>query len=168
MNVSNRIAIVLTGLLALAACKPSTAPAADTSADEAALRAGTTTWMEAYNAGDPDRIVALYAPDAVVMPPHAPVASGHEAMKAYLTTDIANTKAAGMTLVDGESSAGVSGDLGWHSGAYTVKSASGETVDSGSYMEIWRKSADGTWLIVRDIWNSDRPAAPADGAVPTP
>ena len=167
----SRVAIVVTGLLALAACKPSAPPAVDTSADEATLKAGTTTWLEAYNAGDADRIVALYAEDAVMMPPGAPAASGHAAMKAFLTTDMANAKAAGVTLVDGDSSAGVSGDLGWHSGSYTVKNAAGETVDSGSYAETWRKTADGKWLIIRDIWNSDRPpaapAAPAEAAAPT-
>jgi len=154
----NRAAIVLTSLIALAACSPAAPPAADTSADEAALRAGTTTWMAAYNAGDADRIVALYAEDGVMMPPGAPAATGHAAMRAFLTADIANAKAAGVTLLDGDSSTGVSGNIGWHSGSYKVTDASGATVDSGSYLETCRK-ADGKWLIIRDIWNSDRPAA---------
>jgi len=161
-----RAAIVLTSLIALAACAPSAPPVADRSADEVALRAGTTTWMAAYNAGDVDRIVALYAEDAIMMPPGAPAATGHAAMRAFLTADIANAKAAGVTLFDGESSTGVSGNIGWHSGSYTVKNAAGETVDSGSYLETCRKT-DGKWLIIRDLWNSDRPAAPP-AAPPAP
>jgi ketosteroid isomerase-like protein len=29
--------------------------------------------------------------------------------------------------------------------------------DSGKYIEIWRKQSDGTWKLVRDIFNSDLP-----------
>lgn len=73
--------------------------------------------MEAYNAGDVDRIVALYAEDAVMMPPNAPAASDHAAMRTFLAADIAATKAAGLTLALGESSAGIAGNLGWASGS---------------------------------------------------
>jgi hypothetical protein len=31
--------------------------------------------------------------------------------------------------------------------------------DQGKYIEIWKKQADGTWKIVRDIYNSDVSAA---------
>jgi ketosteroid isomerase-like protein/uncharacterized RmlC-like cupin family protein len=164
MHNMKKMALVTASVVTLAACA-STAPPADTAADEAALRAGTATWFEAYKAGDIDRIVALYADDGIMMPPNAPSASGHAAMRAYLTADSATSKAAGVTLVDGESQTGVSGILGWHSGSYKVTDASGATVDSGNYAETWRKT-DGKWLIIRDIWNSDRPAAAAQAAGP--
>ena len=118
-------------VLALSACAPGAPPAVDTAADEAALKAATVTWIEAYNAGDVEKIVALYAEDAVLMPPHAPVASGHAAIRAFLTADTAGAKAAGIKLVPGTSTAGVAGDTGWESGTYTVTDASGATVDSG-------------------------------------
>ena len=157
-----RSVVIVTGLIAAAACAtaPPPAPVVDTAADEATVKSGTDGWLEAYNAGDAEKIVAMYATDAVVMPPNAPVCIGHDALRAYLTSDMAGSKAAGIVLVNGPSTGGVSGNLGWHQGVYTVKSATGETVGSGSYMEVWRKGADGKWLIVRDIWNSDRPATP--------
>lgn len=145
-------------LLSLAACA-SSPHSSDPAADQAALHAGTTSWMKAYNAGDVDRIIALYAKDAVVSPPHAPTVTGHAAIRSYLTADIAGAKAAGVTLVDGKSDAGVSGDLGWHSGSFKVTDKSGATVDTGHYMEICNR-IDGKWLITRDIWNSDRPIEP--------
>jgi ketosteroid isomerase-like protein/quercetin dioxygenase-like cupin family protein len=157
MHHLKKIAIVAAYLIALAACAP---PAADTAADEAALSAGTTAWLQAYNAGDVDRIVAMYAEDGIMMPPNAPAASGRAAMRAYITAGVAEAKAAGVTLVNGENHAGVSGNLGWHSGSYKVTDASGATVDSGNYLETARKT-DGKWLILRDIWNSDRPTASA-------
>lgn len=160
MHSRMRIAIVTGGLIALAAGTLSAAPANDIAADEAALRAGTTAWLQAYNAGDVERIVVLYAEDGIIMPPNAPRAVGHAAMRKFLAADIAQSKTAGATLVDGESSAGASGDLGWHAGTYTVTNASGATVDTGNYSETWRKT-DGKWLILRDIWVSDRPCAAA-------
>lgn len=148
-------------VLALSACAPGAPPVVDTAADEAALKAATATWLEAYNAGDVEKMVALYAEDAVLMPRHAPVANGHAAIRAFLTADTAGAKAAGIKLVPGPSTAGVAGDTGWESGTYTVTDASGATVDSGSYLSVSHKS-NGKWFYYRDTYNSDRPLpAPA-------
>ena len=158
------LALVFGVLLVLSACAPAAPPAADTAAEEAARKAATVSWLEAYNAGDVEKMVALYTDDAVLMPPHAPVASGHAAIRAHLTTDTAGAKAAGVKLVPGTSAAGVSGDTGWESGTYTA-TAGGATVDSGSYLSVSRK-VNGKWLYVRDMYNSDRPmpAPPAEPA----
>ncbi len=121
------LALVVGVLLVLSACAPAAPPAADTAADEAALKAATLSWLEAYNAGDVEKIVALYTEDAVLMPPHAPVANGHAAIRAFLTADTAGAKAAGIKLVPGTSTAGVSGDTGWESGTFTATNASGAT-----------------------------------------
>ena len=151
-------------VLALSACAPAAPPAVDTADDEAALKAATLTWLEAYNAGDVEKIVALYAEDAVLMPPHAPVANGHAAIRAFLTADTAGAKAAGIKLVPGTSTAGVAGDTGWESGTFTVTNTSGVVVDSGSYLSVSHKS-NGKWLYHRDTYNSDRPLpAPAPAA----
>jgi uncharacterized protein (TIGR02246 family) len=161
MRAMNPLILAVGTVLALNACAPTAPPAADTAADEAALKAATLTWLEAYNAGDVEKIVALYAEDAVLMPPHAPVANGHAAIRAFLTADTTGAKAAGIKLVPGTSTAGVAGDTGWESGSYTVTNASGATVDSGSYLSVSRKS-NGRWLYYRDTYNSDRPLpAPA-------
>jgi len=148
-------------VLALSACAPAAPaapPAVDTAADEAALKETTRTWLEAYNAGDVEKIVALYAEDAVLMPPHAAVASGHAAIRAFITAETAGAKAAGIKLVPGTSTAGVAGDTGWESGTYTATDASGAVVDSGSYLSVSHKS-NGKWLYHRDTYNSDRPAS---------
>jgi uncharacterized protein (TIGR02246 family) len=148
-------------VLALNACAPAAPPAVDTAGDEAALKAATRTWLEAYNAGDVEKIVALYTEDAMLMPPHAPVANGHAAIRAFLTADTAGAKAAGVKLVPGASTAGVAGDTGWESGSYTITNVSGATLDSGSYLSVSHKS-NGKWLYYRDTYNSDRPLpAPA-------
>ena len=161
MRTLKLLALAVGTMLALSACAPAAPPAADTAADEAALKAATRTWLEAYNAGDVEKIVALYDADAVLMPPHAPAANGHSAIRAFLSTDTAGAKAAGVKLVLGSSTAGVAGTTGWESGSYTVTNASGAAVDSGSYLSVSHKS-NGKWLYHRDTYNSDRPLpAPA-------
>ena len=106
----------------------------------------------------------MYAEDGVLMPPHAAVATGHAAIRAFLTADTAAAKSAGVKLVPGTTTAGVAGDTGWESGSYTATDASGTTVDSGSYLSVSRKT-NGKWLFIRDTYNSDRPLpAPAPAA----
>lgn len=166
MPTLRHLALIIGTATALSACAPAPAapPTVDTAAEEAALKAITAEWLDAYNAGDVEKIVAMYAEDAVLMPPHAPVATGHAGIRAFLTTDTAAAKAAGVKLVPGAATVGVAGDTGWESGSYTIADAAGATVDSGSYLSVARKS-NGKWLLVRDTYNSDRPLpAPAPAA----
>jgi len=41
-----------------------------------------------------------------------------------------------------------------------VIDTAGKTVETGKYIEVWRR-INGKWLMVRDIWNDDAPPAPA-------
>ena len=167
MHFLKQVALVSCSLLALAA-SPIASAAGGTSA-EAAFRAGTAEWVAAYNAGSVDRIVALYADDAVVMPPNAPAASGHAAIRGFLTKDIASSKAASVSLsvTDVNSGAGASGDLGWHTGMFSVVDAAGKTTGTGKYSEVWQKR-HGKWVIIRDIWNNDAPPAAVSAATAAP
>jgi len=149
---SNRVVFTTVSALAVLLACGTVASAQD----EAALKAATSTWIEAYNAGEVEKMVALYEDDAVLMPPHAPVAQGHAAMRTFLNAETAGAKAAGVKLVPGTSTAGVSGDTGWESGSYTATNASSATVDSGSYLSVSHK-LNGKWLYHRDTWNSDQP-----------
>ena len=161
MNISRTATILATGLLALAGCQQ--APQ-DSSADKTEIQDATRAWAVAYNAGDADGVMKLYAEDAVVMPPgHEPL-FGRAAIREYIAGDSAAAKSAGLTLtIEHGDSVGISGDIAWHSGLYSVSDASGARIDGGSYMEAAQKM-DGKWLIIRDIWNSDK--APAAAAAP--
>jgi len=159
MRTLRHLALAVGAAITLSACAPAAPPPVDTVAEEAALKAITAAWLDAYNTGDVEKIVASYTEDAVLMPPHAPVARGHAAIRAFITADTAGAKTAGVKLVPGPATAGVAGETGWESGSYTITDASGATVDSGSYLSVARKS-NGKWLLLRDIYNSDRPLPP--------
>jgi ketosteroid isomerase-like protein len=152
--------LVVVGVVCmLSACAPpapAAPPVVDTAADVAALKAMTVAWLSAYNAADVETIVAMYEEDAVLAAPHAAIATGHAAIRAFLTADTAGAKAAGIMLTPTSSTAGVNGDTGWEFGTYNATDASGATVDSGSFMSVSRK-VNGKWLYHRDTYNSDRP-----------
>ena len=134
------------------------APAAG--ADEAAIREQTTNWVKAYNGGDAKALAALYAEDSLLMPPGAKTLKGPAAILTYATKDIASSKAAGAVfVVNPKTDVGVSGDLGWESGTYTV-TIKGAVVEAGKFLSVSRKK-DGKWLYIRDTWNADAPPAPA-------
>ena len=98
-----RSAAIASGLIALAGCTQSAPPAADTKADEAAIRAAGPAWFNAYNAGDANAVAALYADDAVLNAPGAPPARGMAAIREGLVKDIAATSGGGFTLNPGTS-----------------------------------------------------------------
>jgi uncharacterized protein (TIGR02246 family) len=161
--------LVAASLITLAGCAKSAppAPVVDVAADEAAVRANNPAWFAAYNAGEVDKVAALYADDAVLSIPGAPAARGSAAILEALTKDHAASAAAGVTLNAGSSraDAGVSGDLAWEWNTFSVTDKAGATVDTGKYVTVYGRR-DGKWRIIRDIWNSDAPppAAPAPAA----
>lgn len=135
--------------------------------DEAAMLALDGAWAKAYNAHDAKAVAALYAEDAVLLPPGAPRQSGRAAILTFFTKDIAESKAAGvMFVINPGTDTGVTGDWGWASGTYkaTVK---GAVVETGKFLSVSRKK-DGKWLYLRDTWNQDTPPAPAAPAAPAP
>jgi len=135
-------ALVLALAFSVTACAPQ-----DQSAELTALTDG---WETALNAGDLDALVALYADDCVLMPPNVELTTGQGAARGAFGEMIA----AGQTGALDTIAATAAGDVGYHTGTYWIKDASGTVVDRGKYMEGWQK-AGGEWKIVYDIWNSD-------------
>jgi uncharacterized protein (TIGR02246 family) len=160
---SRKMSWLAVSIFALASSMAGLAHAA--SPDEDAIRAQTTSWMKAYNDGDAKAVAALYAEDAMLMPPGAPAVNGRAAILAFVTKDIAGSKAAGAVFVGNpKTDVGVSGNMGWESGTYKV-TVKGAVVETGKFLSVSRKK-DGKWLYFRDTWNADAPPAPAAPAAP--
>lgn len=162
-----RTILLATTLFAVVACTttkvPEAAQAPDTAADVAKLKSMEEQWYDFYHKGDADGIANLYADDAQVLAAGTPAVVGKAAIRSYMAADIASLKAAGLVDNGGDyNGAGVSGDLGWVSGAYIVTNAAGAAVDHGKYTTVFQRN-NGEWKIIRDTWNSDAapPAAPA-------
>jgi uncharacterized protein (TIGR02246 family) len=106
-------------------------------------------WQTAYNGGDAAALTALYTQDAKIMAPgHEPV-SGHAAIQALFSADLA--KGAKNTLTLGDVTG--FGDFALETGGWVAKAADGKHLDHGTYMTLYKKM-DGAWKIYRDTWNS--------------
>ncbi len=165
MNHWKAAAAAAAGLLLLAGCgaKPT-----DSAAFEKQAKADVRVFIPAFNTGDVETILSMYAPDAEVLAPGNPRAIGHDAIRTLVTKLSGELQAGGVALeLNDDDKAAASGDLGWHSGSYVVKDTTGSVVDSGNYLAVMQRQADGKFLMIRDTWNSDRPPpapAPAPAA----
>lgn len=163
MNAHHKTALLLAGLLALAtgaqptadAADPPSAPAAGANDAAMAIRAAGKTWDAAYKALDAKALAALYARDAVLMIESAPTVKGAAQIGKFLPIYLGLFAEGGYKPVIGSAvEIEVSGNLGIRSGTYRVTDKSGSTVDTGKWLEAWRR-VDGKWRIVRDVLTSD-------------
>jgi uncharacterized protein (TIGR02246 family) len=161
---SKKVSWLAIGVIALAGSMTGLAQAAaPAKADEAAVRAQTTSWEKAYNGGDAKGVAAQYAEDALLLPPGASGVRGRAAILEFFTKDIAGSKAAGAVFVlDPKTEVGVAGNMGWESGTYKVI-VKGAVVETGKFLSVSRKR-DGKWQYIRDTWNAD--AQPGAAAAP--
>lgn len=171
-KMAKKVFLLGAALIAVNACNPkapeSAAKSTDTavtavsdSTEEANLRTFSLSWFDKYNKQDVDGVANMYADDGIILAPGTPAAVGKAAIHTFLAGDIAGSKKAGVTDAAGDiNGSGISGNLGWVSGVYSITDAAGKKVDSGKYTTLFKKT-NNEWKIIRDTWNSDVPAAPA-------
>jgi uncharacterized protein (TIGR02246 family) len=130
-------------------------------ADAIAVRAALDSYFASAISRDASRWAALYADNAVVMPPNGATVEGRNAIEAWLKAlPVVISEADGVALeVDG------TGDLAYVRGTYTlIMEAPGVPQpirQEGKFLQIYRRQEDGTWLLARDIWNAN--ASPSGG-----
>jgi len=129
----------------------------DTAADEQAIRATVTAWNGYLTSQNDSAITAIYAADAVVMPPNMPAIRGEAGIRQFWA-GLWPIKA---ELVITPTDVTVNGDLAIEDGTWTfsVPGPDGPTTDNGKYIVVWHRQADG-WKAIRDIYNSDNPPPP--------
>jgi len=134
--------------------KPKSRPADATSA----IRQLGDAWAHNWNAGDVDKVVAVYDPDAVYLPPHHEAVHGRDAIREYLRGPCSH----GLTgLAFDLTYVKQSGAVAWDVGTYrmNVPQDDGTTKeDYGKYLTVWKRAGT-RWLITADAWSSDLPAA---------
>ena len=147
------IAVAVAAMLCIVGCQPSE-PTALSEEDRAAIEASDKAWEEHAIANDWAALAALYAEDAMYMAPGESPITGRDNIQKWFESQPPTTACEIRTIeIDGQ------GDLGFTRGSYTMTVAPegmDPITDSGKYIAICRKQADGTWLISRDIYNSDK------------
>lgn len=134
-------------LLALTATAAQTKPAARPKAAEdqqkfaAEMQKLRDTWVQEFNAGQADKVGALYAPEAVLMRWDGSV-HGRDSILAELQRSISGGSHG---YVVNSLHCERSGDLGYDTGAYNVTLR--DRVVEGNYLVVV-KNINGQWLIV--------------------
>jgi ketosteroid isomerase-like protein len=124
--------------------------------DKTAMRAATDSFTVYVVQGRDSVAAALYAENATLLPPNHGIVQGRAAIRAYIDSFPPLTRFTAAPIeIDGR------GELAYLRGTYQMTFAptgnQPERQDRGKFVEIRRKQADGTWLIVVDIFNSDLP-----------
>jgi uncharacterized protein (TIGR02246 family) len=124
----------------------------------AAIEAANAKFSAAYARGDAKALSSMYTSDAIVLPPDSEMIRGNEAIgEFWKKTRESGVQSAALTTVD----VGRSGDVAYEVGkvSLTIQPPGKEpTTAVAKYVVIWKRQADGSWKLHRDIWNSLPPA----------
>ena len=125
----------------------------------ASIAAIDKKFMEDVNWGNAAAGAAAYTDDAILMPPnHSPV-EGKQAIEKYLAEIGPQLQASNFQLSILE--VDVQGDTtivrGTYSSSFTVPGTDAPMEDRGKTLNVWKRQADGSWKLHRDIWNSNMP-----------
>lgn len=141
-------------------------------ADKAAIRKVTDEVVSISNAATKDWAAYVktdYAEDAVIFPPNTAAVQGWDAIQSFVTAMPASSDFK-VDVLEIEGWSDLAYVRGTYSMTYTLPGDSGPTKESGKYIEVWRRQPDGSWKVIRDIWNSDlpMPAPPASAPAKSP
>ncbi len=116
------------------------------------IRAEGSLWAEYYRAGDLESLMTLYTDDVVVALHGQPALYGKQAVRDYFATRIG--KAETVFELDYEV-VEIHGDIAWIISKYWLHATDRETGsvyrDAGRSMLVYKKGADGRWLIAADL-----------------
>jgi ketosteroid isomerase-like protein len=139
-----------------AACR-----AQNVEADVQALNALQRQVDEAIISGNMDRYMTFLSDDAVLMPPNASSVVGKEAIRSWNVEMARRVRIDAYRSVDAE--VVVSGDWAFRRATYewtaTPMPTGTPARDSGKYIIVYKRRADGSWSVARDIWNGSTPPA---------
>lgn len=134
----------------------------DSAAVQQAITAANARFVDAFKRGDAATLAANYTEDAVLMAPGMTAWEGRAGISQGFTGFVSQFGFVDARLVTKDVI--LAGDYAIERGTYAwtlhPKSGTGaDVVDNGKYLTVWQRQADGSWKIIRDIDNSDRPGA---------
>jgi len=122
--------------------------------DHDAIASRHADWIKAFNGGELEALILLYADDVVLNPPGGPELAGRDAVREWIGQFFEHNRAR-QTQVTEEVQA--SGDWAWLRGRFEIelsekRSGPFETI-RGAHLMIWKRDRQDGWSIYRDIWN---------------
>ena len=107
-------------------------------------------FSEAIMKGDSNWVAAQYETDAEILLTGSEPIKGKDILAMWGGVGRSNERDWSFTTTD------LQGDDNFlvETGTYDIKDIDKKSVDRGKYLIVWRKQADGSWKIYRDIGNS--------------
>jgi uncharacterized protein (TIGR02246 family) len=131
----------------------------DAERDELALRSTADRMVQAEIAGDADAFAALLADDAVLMPPVVDAIEGKaaclEMIRSVMRANAADIDRRSLvyTTLELTITGPVAVDRGTYRHDFVIKETAEPRTERGQYLRVFRRGADGQWLVHRVIWN---------------
>lgn len=127
-------------------------------ADEQAIKSLLQDYAAAYNSGDVNRVMPLWAENGIVLAANRAPVVGKKAIKAWKQREHFAKFSYQMKLYSEE--IGVGEDWAFQRGRYRVtvtpKSGATPVKDEGKFLQIWQRQSDGSWKVARDMANSNK------------
>lgn len=142
--------------LGLTACQPAAEQAAkvDIAKEEAAIRAKEAGWMDAYNKHDAAGLTGQYEDDASLAANGMALMTDAAGRKTFLDA-MASDPALKVDFASDRIIIAASGELASSRGHYTMTYTDPATkqpkTETGNYLTVYRKAADGSWKAVEDF-----------------
>jgi ketosteroid isomerase-like protein len=160
MRVARAVSAASLILFAVGCSSPapeSTEPSPESS--RAAVDSAANRLLSALRTDSPDSLLALMPDDVILMPPHEPVLKGKAAVRAWYEAFVKQLRTTDLTITNRELLIG--GDYATEVAEFEwtlVPVAGGAPMtDRGSYIQVWHKQPDGSWVFSREVWNSALP-----------
>jgi uncharacterized protein (TIGR02246 family) len=148
------------GLAVIAAgcTRSAQSPGAGAGSVTQAVKADEKKWNDDFKSKDLEALLGHYADDAYFVAPGVKPASGSMAIRKVYADGTSDPNFAISFASDKVDAAG-SGDLAYARGRFTEKYTDPKTqkvmTDSGSYLTVYKKQADGSWKAVEDFAAAD-------------
>ena len=127
--------------------------------DVEAIKKAGQEFGDAFRANDVDGMASFYAADAVIMPPNEPEVRGTDAIRTWIQALVDRFSIQEFNVTPLEVVA--AGDWGLRRATVSWRLApkgGGEALHlSTKFLQIWQRQSDGSWKVLRGIWNSNDP-----------
>ena len=138
----------------LTSCGQAPATVDTREADVKAIKDDLAQWQKDFAAKDVDKLVSHYPDDVLLINPGSAPIAGRESAKAAFREMTADPAFA-LTFDVSRVEVAKSGDLAYAQGPYKLTMTNPATKqpfeDNGSYIEIYKKQADGSWKAAIDM-----------------
>jgi uncharacterized protein (TIGR02246 family) len=135
-------------------------PDARAALDEQAIRDAEAAWVKAFATKEPEKAAAIYTNDADSMLPDTPIMAGKPAIIAGMKPELGDPNFS-LVFAPAKVEIAKSGDIAYSQGKFkytTTDPKTGKRVgQTGNYVEVYKKQADGTWKVQEDIATEEAP-----------